>query len=43
MASLGWLEGGDRKLETPKEKVEVTVEVKRFETLIKLELAAPTH
>jgi hypothetical protein len=37
------LEGGDKKLETPKEKVESTVVEKMFETLIKFELAAPTH
>jgi len=43
IASLGWLDGGDKKLMIPKAIVVLTVVEKTFETVIRLLMAFPTH
>lgn len=43
IASLGWLDGGDRKLEIPIEKVLETVVENKLDIVIMLVLGEPTH
>lgn len=43
MASLGWFDGGDRKLEIPIERLLVTVVENKLDIVIKLVLCDPTH